>query len=119
MTDNRPSLPPIEFPPSFPPGARAALRHWHQYRPQMYADLHASGTLHEMAIAADEATAAAEDALHMAFIDQGYANPIAFEMARQAVRERYIYLPSEDDVPELQINDEGLYSFESQDVDDE
>jgi len=109
-------LPPVEFPPSFPPGAREALRHWHKYRPKMYGELHASGKLHEMAIAADEATAADEDELHMSLVEQGYANPIAFEMARQIVRERYIYLPAEEDVPELQANDAGFYVFESQDV---
>jgi hypothetical protein len=85
----------------------------------MYAELHASGKLHEMAIAADEATAEDEDELHMALMKQGYASPIAFEMAREAVRERYICLPTEEDVPELQVNGEGLYYFESQGTDDE
>lgn len=115
MSETPPNLPPVEFPPSFPVGARAALRHWHKHRPRMYAELHASGKLHKMAIAADEATFADEDALHNALMKQGYASPIAFEMARQAVRERYIYLPSEEDVPELQMTAEGLYTFKSQD----
>lgn len=90
-------LPPVEFPARFPVGAREALRHWHKYRPRMYAELHASGKLHEMAIEADERTAADEDAYHMALVEQGYDSPIAFLMAREAVRERYIYLPAEAD----------------------
>lgn len=85
----------------------------------MYAELHASGKLHEMAIAADEATFADEDALHMALMKQGYASPIAFEMAREAVRERYIFLPAEEDEPDLQVSGEGLYYFESQETGDE
>lgn len=72
-----------------------------------------------MAIAADEATFEDEDELHMALIKQGYASPIAYEMAREVIRERYIYLPSEEDVPELQMTDEGLYTFESQESEDE
>jgi hypothetical protein len=85
----------------------------------MYAELHASGKLHEMAIAAYEATFADEENLQLALMRQGYASPIAFEMAREAVRERYIYLPAEEDEPELEVNGEGLYYFESQDVGDE
>jgi hypothetical protein len=85
----------------------------------MYAELHASGKLHEMAIAAYEATIADEDALHMTFLKRGYGSPIAFEMAREAVRERYIYLPAEEDVPELQVSGEGLYYFESRYIGDE
>jgi hypothetical protein len=92
-----PELPPVEFPPSFPDGARDALRHWHKYRPKMYAELHASGKLHEMAIEADERTADEQYELHMDLIEQGYPSPIAFETAREAVRERYIYLPAEAD----------------------
>lgn len=120
MSDNASlNLPPIEFPPSFPVGAREALRHWHKYRPRMYAELHASGKLHEIAIAADEATAEDEDAMHEALMRQGVASPIAFEIARQAVRERYIYLPSEEDVPDIQINDEGLFVVELSESNDE
>lgn len=120
MSDNTPpNLPPVEFSPSFPTGARAALRHWHKYRPRMYAELHASGKLHEMAIAADEMTASETHDLHEALMRQGYASPIAFETARQTVRERYIYLPSEEDVPELQMNDEGLFVVEPPESDDE
>ena len=119
MADQPPELPPVSYPPTFPSGAREALRHWHKHRPKMYAELHASGRLHEMAIAADEATFEDEDELHMALIKQGYASPIAYEMAREVIRERYIYLPSEEDVPELQMTDEGLYTFESQESEDE
>ena len=118
-TDVPLNLPPVEFLPSFPSGAREALRHWHKYRPRMYAELHASGKLHEMAIAADEATAEDEMDLHEALMRQGYASPIAFEMAREAVRERYIYLPSEEDVPELEMNDEGLFVVEPAEPDNE
>jgi hypothetical protein len=118
MSDNS-QLPPLELPAYLPPGAWNALEHWHKYRPKMYAELHASGKLHEMAIAAYEATSEEQYDLHMALIKQGYASPIAFEMAREAVRERYIYLPTEEDVPELQVNGEGLYYFESEDTDDE
>ena len=120
MTDQPPlNLPPLEYPPHLPAGAWDALAHWHKYRPQMYAELHANGKLHEMAIAADEATAEDEDAMHEALMKQGYPSPIAFEMAREAVRERYVYLPSEEDVPELQTNDEGLFVMESSETDGE
>jgi hypothetical protein len=108
-------LPPVEFPPSFPVGAREALRHWHKYRPKMYAELHASGKLHEMAIEADERTAADEDELHMSLVEQGYASPIAFEMAREAVRERYIYLSAEEDEEDGQENEEEYEDDEDND----
>lgn len=113
------NLPPLELPPHLTSGAWRALEHWHKYRPRMYAELHASGKLHEMAIAAGEATAEETMDLHEALMRQGYASPIAFEMAREAVRERYIYLPSEEDVPELQMNDEGLFVVEPAEPDDE
>lgn len=120
MSDDTPvNLPPLELPPHLTSGAWDALEHWHKHRPRMYAELHASGKLHEMAIAADEMTASDEMDMHEALMRQGYASPIAFETARQTVRERYIYLPSEEDVPELKMNDEGLFVVEPPEPDDE
>lgn len=93
------------------PEVREALEHWQTYRPTMYAELQASGKLLEMAIAAHEATVEEEYNLHMEFISQGYPSPTAFLMAQEVVRQRYIFLPAEEDVPVLRQSEQGLYSY--------
>lgn len=92
---------------------REALKHWREHRPRMYAELEAAGTLVETAIAACQVTAEEECDLHSTLIRQGHPSPIAFEMAREMVRERYVFLPAEEDVPDLMRLDNGLYSYPS------
>jgi|GEM_PF-1459883 hypothetical protein len=112
MTDD---LPAIEIPADSDLTGlevREALKHWREHRPRMYAELEAAGTLVETAIAACEATADEEYDLHMKLIEQGHLSPVAFEIAREMVRERYVFLPTEEDVPDLMRLDSGLYSFQ-------
>lgn len=114
MVDSNVPLPPLEIPSGVLPGVAEALSHWHEHRPKMYTELHQNGTLLEAAIAALEATEEEEDEIHHALIKQGYNSPTAFVMAQQMVRERYIYLPTEEDVPELMTTESGLYAYQPQ-----
>jgi hypothetical protein len=70
-----------------------AKEHWRQYRPKMYAALEASGQLDQMA---REAAQRHEDALY-ALIQKG----LKFHEAEALVREDFVFLPSEEDQPEL------------------
>jgi hypothetical protein len=110
--DDPNKIPLIEMPAMAGLEVHEALNHWYKYRPQMYAELYAAGTLREMVIAACEATASDEYDLHMKLMQQGYPSDAAFEMAREMVRERYIFLPTEEDVPDLMRLDSGLYSYQ-------
>ncbi|MBE9062883.1 hypothetical protein [cf. Phormidesmis sp. LEGE 11477] len=105
-------LPELNIPQGTLPDVADALRHWREHRPKMYTELYQSGTLLETANAAFEATVDEEEQIHFALIRQGYDSPTAFIMAKQAVRERYIYLPTEEDVPELMTTETGLYTYQ-------
>lgn len=105
-------LPPLEIPKNMLPGAANALRHWHNHRPKMYAQLYAEGKLFSAAIAAYEATVEEEEAIHNQLIQQGIDSPTAFVEARQIVKERYIYLPTEADVPELSTTESGIFTYQ-------
>jgi hypothetical protein len=110
-TENQ--LAPLEIPAGTLPGVANALRHWHEHRPRMYTQLYAQGNLLEMATAAYEATVDDTDALRAELVQtQQYDEPTAFTLAQQIVRERYIYLPTEEDVPELMQTDSGIYIFQ-------
>lgn len=105
-------LPPLEIPPGTLLGVANALRHWHEHRPRMYTELHEKGTLLDMAVAAYEATVDDESEIQYDLEEKGYDTYTAVVMSQQAVRERYIYLPTEEDCPELMQSESGLYAFE-------
>ena len=105
-------LPPLVERDGMYPGAMAALEHWREHRPKMYTQLYNNGTLLDMADAADEATANDLDEIHNALIKQGMDSPTAFVEARQIVRDRYIHLPTEEDVPELATTESGIYIYQ-------
>lgn len=112
MVAQNSQLPPLEIPSGVLPGVADALRHWHEHRPQMYTELHSDGTLLSVAIAAYESTIEDQDAVQADLEAKGYDAPTAFTMAMQTVRERYVYLPTEEDVPELMKNEAGGYTYQ-------
>ena len=116
MIDQSDSLPPLIRRKGMYPGAVDALRHWREHRPKMYTELYEQGTLCEAANAADEATFEDMDEIHNSLIKQGMDSPTAFVEARQIVRERYIYLPTEEDVPELSKTESGLYVYQPEET---
>lgn len=104
--------PALKIPKGMLQGAANALRHWHEHRPRMYADLYQQGKLFEAANAAHEATIDDADEIENALIKQGYEAATAFTIAQQATRERYIYLPTEEDVPDLMTTEAGIYIYQ-------
>ena len=116
MVDQSDSLPPLVSRKGMYPGAVDALRHWREHRPKMYTQLYEQGTLCDTASAAYEATVDDEMEIQGAFIKQGMDSPTAFIEARQIVRERYIYLPTEEDVPELSKTESGLYVYQPEET---
>lgn len=73
--------------------ASAAAKQWKKYRPKMYQELVKTGQLESRANKAAEQT---RDAL-ADLISQG----VPYDQAWESVREMWIYLPSEEDVPNL------------------
>ena len=73
--------------------ALQAAQHWKKYRPKMYQQLQQSGRLEE---AANKAAKLTQDELGM-LVERG-AN---YQEAWELVREKYLFLPSEEDVPVL------------------
>ena len=112
MSAQQDQLPPLVKRRGMLPGALDALRHWREHRPKMYTRLYNEGALLDTAVAADEATFNDIDEIHNSLIKQGWDSPTAFVEARQIVRERYIYLPTEEDVPELSTTESGLYVYQ-------
>ena len=112
MVDQSDSLPPLVRQKGMYPGAVDALRHWREHRPKMYTELYNKGTLCDAATAAHEATVDDRMEIQHQFEKQGMDAPTAFVEARQIVRERYIYLPTEEDVPELSKTESGLYVYQ-------
>lgn len=104
--------PALRIPKGTLQGAADALRHWHEHRPKMYADLYQQGKLFEAANTAHEATTNDADEIEYALIKQGYEPATAFTIAWQATRERYIYLPTEEDVPNLMTTEAGIYIYQ-------
>ena len=78
----------------------------------MYTELHDNGTLLETAIAAAEAASADLDDIQ-ASLEAEYDAPTAFVMAQRIAYERYIYLPTEEDVPELMATSEGIPFYQT------
>ena len=112
MSTQSGQLPPLVKRRGMLPGAVNALRHWREHRPKMYTQLYNKGTLFDVAVAAHEATVADTEAIHHELVKQGWDSPTAFVEARQIVRERYVYLPTEEDVPELSTTESGLYVYQ-------
>ncbi len=80
--------------------AHQAKEHWKKLRPRMYTELKASGDLEPLARAAAERTRKA----HANLIEQGWAPDQAWE----AVRENWVFLPSEEDLPNLGENPDSF-----------
>lgn len=104
--------PALRIPKGTLQGAANALRHWHEHRPKMYTDLFHQGKLFEAANAAWEATVDDTEEIHYALIKEGYESPTAFVIAQQTTRERYIYLPTEENVPKLMTTEAGIYIYQ-------
>ena len=73
--------------------AHQAADHWKRFRPKLYQQLQSSGRLEEAANRAAELT---KDELSL-LIERGASHQEAWEQ----VREKYLFLPSEEDQPEL------------------
>jgi len=76
---------------------RLAEKHWRQFCPRLVTELEAKGQLHAMLLEAEERTEAELDSLRRHFIQQGLTPRQAHDRAWEIVRERYIYLPPEQD----------------------
>jgi hypothetical protein len=78
------------------PWVYEAKEHWKKFCPKLYAELQESGLLQERAVQAAEQT---EHDL-MSMVRNGYD----YQGAWEAVRERYLFLPSEEYEPNLGEN---------------
>lgn len=116
MSNQSNPLPPLVKRKGMLPGAIDALRHWREHRPRMYTALYEQGTLFDAAVAAHEATVEDEETIHHQLIKQGWDSSTAFVEARQIVRERYIYLPTEEDAPELATTESGIYTYQPEET---
>jgi hypothetical protein len=105
-------VPPLEIPSGILPGVRQALRHWHEHRPSMYTELYHKGTLIETAIAAYELMLADLEDLQTSY-EKEYDASTAFVLAKKEAEQRYIYLPTEEDVPDLMTSPEGIPFYQS------
>ncbi|MBW4651699.1 MAG: hypothetical protein KME20_01365 [Kaiparowitsia implicata GSE-PSE-MK54-09C] len=83
------------------PDVQVAISHWRQFRPTMTAELEAKGELEQVAIAAVTSAFELERTLHMDLSRRGYDSPTAFVLAQRIAQERFVLLPSEEDVPDL------------------
>ena len=73
-----------------------AEKHWRQFRPKMVRELEAQGKLQEMLLEAEEKTDEELDSLTRDLMKQGLTAQQAHDQAWEMVRERYIFLPPED-----------------------
>ena len=105
-------LPKLSIPRGALPGVRMTLRHWREHRPRMYTELYNNGKLLETATAAYEA-AVIESETIQASLEAEYGVSTAFVMAKRIADERYIYLPTEEDVPELMATPEGIPFYQT------
>jgi len=87
------------------PWAEQAIEHWRRYRPSLYAQLFRNGELYARAERAAQQT----NKDYLAGIDAGM---LPFE-SWEAVRERYMFLPAEEDVPSLGESPESFEGFTS------
>ncbi len=71
--------------------AHQAKEHWRKLRPRLYAELKESGKLDQLAQAAARRTREEVATL----VEKGWSQDQAWE----GVREKYVFLPSEEDLP--------------------
>jgi hypothetical protein len=83
------------------PWAQQAVEHWRKYRPK-YAQLFQSGELYERAEKAAQQTNKE--------YQNGITNGMLSHESWEVVRERYLFLPAEEDVPLLGENPNGYES---------
>ena len=81
--------------------ARAAASHWRIYRPKMYADLKMKGKLRERLEKAGREASDQVEKLSQEFESKGLDPTQAHLSAEELVLPNLIYLPSEDDQPNL------------------
>ena len=81
--------------------ALQAAEHWKEFRPRLHQQLQQSGRLEE---AAKKAVQLTQDELGQ-LVEKG-AN---YQEAWELVREKYLFLPSEEDQPELGVSQESPY----------
>ena len=77
-------------------GALQAIAHWKEFRPKLYHELLKSNRLELAAQEASDLTADAVSALQK----KGLSHQEAWE----SVRENWLFLPSEEDLPELGVD---------------
>ncbi len=75
---------------------RMAEKHWRVFLPKMVAQLAATGRLHEQLLKAEEQTDSDLDSLRRHLMQQGLTAQQAHDRAWEMVRERYLFLPPED-----------------------
>ena len=75
---------------------RMAEKHWREFLPRMVAQLAATGRLHEQLLKAEEQTDSDLDSLRRHLLQQGLTAQQAHDRAWEMVRERYLFLPPED-----------------------
>jgi len=75
---------------------RMAEKHWRQFCPKMVKELEAKGLLEQMLLEAEEKTDQELDSLTRDLMKQGLTAQQAHDQAWEMVRERYIFLPPED-----------------------
>jgi len=78
----------------------------------MYTELYNNGTLMETATAAYDAAGVDAEEIQ-ASLEKEYGAPTAFIMAKRIADERYIYLPTEEDVPNLMETADGVPIYQS------
>jgi len=80
--------------PNLDSWAQQAIQHWKEFRPSLYRELKSTGKL-------DEAAQNASDQTEQDIEDLVLKHGMPYQDAWEAVRERYLFLPSEEDVPNL------------------
>jgi len=78
-----------------------AEEHWRKFRPKMVAEMESKGILEEMLLEAERNTKNEMYDLTMQLFKQGGSTPQqAHDRAWEIVREKYIFLPAEDEPTE-------------------
>jgi hypothetical protein len=73
-----------------------AEKHWREHCPRMVAEMEKTGTLRQMLLEAEEKTEEELDSLRRKLIQEGSTPQEAHDQAWETVRERYIFLPTEE-----------------------
>ena len=73
-----------------------AEKHWREHCPKLVRELETRGLLHQMLLEAEEKTDQELDSLTRDLMKQGLTAQQAHDQAWEMVRERYIFLPPED-----------------------